>query len=118
MTSGPDPGELPGFWGSMFFRHAPILRKGSGKQQQQELCASACERIFQRNALKQIRLIKLKPCITNRKYWPSSTAVRDCKTHKQFSIFANSDKSWCITKVLINCGTRDRFKFKKSILTY
>ena len=33
-TSGPDPGELPGFWGSMVFRHAPIPRKGSGKQQQ------------------------------------------------------------------------------------
>ena len=35
-TSGPDPGELPGFWGSMVFRHAPIPRKGSGKQQQQQ----------------------------------------------------------------------------------
>ena len=34
-TSGPDPRELPGFWGSMVFRHAPIPRKGSGKQQQQ-----------------------------------------------------------------------------------
>ena len=34
FTSGPDPGELPGYWGSMVFRHAPILRKGSGKQQQ------------------------------------------------------------------------------------
>ena len=34
-TSGPDPGELPGFWGSMVFRHAPIPRKGSDKQQQQ-----------------------------------------------------------------------------------
>ena len=34
-TSGPDPGELPGFWGSMVFRHAPIPRKGSGNQQQQ-----------------------------------------------------------------------------------
>ena len=34
-TSGPDPGELPGFWGSMVFRHVPIPRKGSGKQQQQ-----------------------------------------------------------------------------------
>ena len=33
-TSGPDPGELPGFLGSMVFRHAPIPRKGSGKQQQ------------------------------------------------------------------------------------
>ena len=37
MTSGPDSGELPGFWGSMVFRHAPIPRKGSGKQQQQHL---------------------------------------------------------------------------------
>ena len=35
MTSGPDPGELPGFWGSMVFRHAPIPRKGSGNQQQE-----------------------------------------------------------------------------------
>ena len=34
-TSGPDPGELPGFWGSMVYRHAPIPRKGSGNQQQQ-----------------------------------------------------------------------------------
>ena len=34
--SGPDPGELPGFWGSMVFRHAPIPRKGSGNQQQQQ----------------------------------------------------------------------------------
>ena len=33
-TFGPDPGQLPGFWGSMVFRHAPIPRKGSGKQQQ------------------------------------------------------------------------------------
>ena len=31
---GPDRGELPGFWGSMVFRHVPIFRKGSGKQQQ------------------------------------------------------------------------------------
>ena len=37
MTSGPEPGELPGFWGSMVFRHAPIPRKGSGNQQQQGL---------------------------------------------------------------------------------
>ena len=35
-TSGPDPGELPGFWGSMVFCHAPIPRKGSGNQQQQQ----------------------------------------------------------------------------------
>ena len=34
-TTGPDPGELPGFWGSMVFRHAPIPRKGLGNQQQQ-----------------------------------------------------------------------------------
>ena len=33
-TSGPDPGELPGFWGSMVFRHAPIPRKELDKQQQ------------------------------------------------------------------------------------
>ena len=35
-TSGPDPGELPGFWGSVVFHHAPIPRKGSGNQQQQQ----------------------------------------------------------------------------------
>ena len=36
MTSGPDPGEFPGFWGSIVFRHQPIPRKGSGNQQQQQ----------------------------------------------------------------------------------
>ena len=35
-TSGPNPGELPGFWGSMVSRHAPIPRKGWGNQQQQQ----------------------------------------------------------------------------------
>ena len=29
-TSGPSPGEFPGFWGSTVFCHAPIPRKGSG----------------------------------------------------------------------------------------
>ena len=33
---GPGPGELPGFWGSMVFRHTPISRKGPGNQQQQQ----------------------------------------------------------------------------------
>ena len=37
MTFGPDPGELPSFWGSMVFCHAHIPWKGSGKQQQQPL---------------------------------------------------------------------------------
>ena len=35
-TSGPEPGELPGFWASMVFRHAPIPRKGSVNQQQKQ----------------------------------------------------------------------------------
>ena len=39
-TSGPDRRELPGFWGSMAIGHAPILRKGSGNQQQQHFCVS------------------------------------------------------------------------------
>ena len=30
MTSGPSAGELPGFWGSMVFRHALIPRQGTG----------------------------------------------------------------------------------------
>ena len=34
-TSGPDLEELPGFCGSMVFRHTPIPRKGSDNQQQQ-----------------------------------------------------------------------------------
>ena len=34
-TSGPDPGELSGYWGSMVFRHALIPRKGLGNQQHQ-----------------------------------------------------------------------------------
>ena len=38
-ASGPDPGEFLGFWGSMVFGHAPIPRKGSGKQQQQQQSA-------------------------------------------------------------------------------
>ena len=29
-TSGPNPGELPGFWGFIIFRYAPIPRKVSG----------------------------------------------------------------------------------------
>ena len=33
-TSGPVPGDLLGFRGSMVFRHAPIPWKGLGKQQQ------------------------------------------------------------------------------------
>ena len=42
-TSGPDPGELPGFWGSMVFRHAPISRKVSGNQQQQQARAEVAK---------------------------------------------------------------------------
>ena len=41
-TSGQDPGELPGFWGSMVFCHAPIPRKGSGNQQQQHFAFDTC----------------------------------------------------------------------------
>ena len=35
-TSGPDPRELPGFWGSVVFCHAPIPWVWSGKQQQSD----------------------------------------------------------------------------------
>ena len=35
-TSGPDSGEFSGCWGSMVFHHAPIPRKRSGNEQQQE----------------------------------------------------------------------------------
>ena len=33
-TSGPGPGELLGFWGSLVFRHNPIPWKGSGNNNQ------------------------------------------------------------------------------------
>ena len=36
-TSGPGPGKLPGFLGSMVFRNAPIPRKRLGNQQQQQV---------------------------------------------------------------------------------
>ena len=52
--SGSDPEELPGFWGSMVFRHAPIPRKRVGKQQQQQhvLATSAIRSVenFTQNA--------------------------------------------------------------------
>ena len=41
-TSGPGPGDLPGFWGSMVSRNSPIPRKGSGNQQQQHLIRDLC----------------------------------------------------------------------------
>ena len=44
LVQSPDPGELPGFWGSMVFRHASIPRKGSGKQQQQQQQDISCAR--------------------------------------------------------------------------
>ena len=34
--SGPGPGEFPGFWGFMVFRHAPFSRKRLRNQQQQQ----------------------------------------------------------------------------------
>ena len=43
-TSGPDPGELPGLWGSMVFRHAPTLRKGSGNNNMLSLGAVRLEK--------------------------------------------------------------------------
>ena len=60
-TSGPGPGELPGFWGSMVFRHAPVPRKGPGNQQQQYKKSSKLlvpswgfyhEKLVERNNLK------------------------------------------------------------------
>ena len=37
-TSGPGPGELPGFWGSMVFRHAPTLGRGRVTNNRIETC--------------------------------------------------------------------------------
>ena len=36
-ASGPDPGELPGFWGSMIFRHAAITLKGPGNKNNNDI---------------------------------------------------------------------------------
>ena len=67
-TSGPDPGELLGFWGSMVFRNVPISRKGSGKQQQQ---IDFFDRVQSSNAA---RYAALELCLKQRKlfaitYW-------------------------------------------------
>ena len=43
-TSGPDLGELPGFWGSMVSRHALIPWKGSVKQQHASLPRAAANK--------------------------------------------------------------------------
>ena len=40
--SGPVPRELPGFWGSMVFRHVHIPRKGLGSNNNTHLSISAC----------------------------------------------------------------------------
>ena len=46
-TSGPDSGELPGFWGSMIFRQASISPKGSGNNKNEIFCAPyAIELVF------------------------------------------------------------------------
>ena len=46
-TSGPNPRELAGFWGSMVFRHASIPRKGSNNQQQkQQVLTSTSSKIY------------------------------------------------------------------------
>ena len=47
-TSGSDLGELPGFWGSMVSRHAPIPKKGSSNQQQQQDSSKARFRISEK----------------------------------------------------------------------
>ena len=51
-TSGPGPGELPSFWGSMVFRHALIPRKGSGNnnnnlnQKESEVVLNVLSKIY------------------------------------------------------------------------
>ena len=57
--SGPDLGELPGFRGSMVFRHAPIPRKGSGNQQQQR--AGLRLNIKKTKAMTTVGLQEFKP---------------------------------------------------------
>ena len=40
--SGPGPGKLPCFWGSMVFCHAPIPRKGSGNNNNGLVKSNSC----------------------------------------------------------------------------
>ena len=64
-TSGPDPEELPGFWGSMVFCHAPIPRKRSGKQQQQQ----------QQLACKKIKIALVGQTLQRNKNFSKNTAL-------------------------------------------
>ena len=45
-TSGPGSGELPGFWGSMVFRHALIPRKGSGNINNSNIISGVCKKFL------------------------------------------------------------------------
>ena len=60
-TSGPGPGELPGFWGLMMvFRHAPLPRKGLGNQQQQQYVLKTRSAFFTTYLLRQILFNKTR----------------------------------------------------------
>ena len=66
-TSGPDPGEFPGLWGSMVVRHAPISRKVSGKQQlqQQSRMGASCPwKLYFYHFFMQVFLQHLNPLLT------------------------------------------------------
>ena len=60
-------GELPGFWGSMVFRHAPIPWKGSGKQQQKE---EKCVKCLNKELLMALsnKLYLLKSCFYQKQF--------------------------------------------------
>ena len=66
MTSGPDPGELPGFWGSMVFRYAPIPRKGSGKQQQEKQKMDANTRLHRKMTVNESKTTHSFYCFSGR----------------------------------------------------
>ena len=69
-TSGPDPGELPSFWGSMVFCHAPSLGRGRVTNNNNKCCVNCtthhlrhyraiCKRVKEkRSMLRRLKILK------------------------------------------------------------
>ena len=84
-TSGPDPGELPGFWDSMVFRHAPNPRKGSGKQQQEVCQLQSCCSIYD---------ITVPVHVLKARNQPRSVLNFSSSQHKKYNATTNSTQAF------------------------
>ena len=79
-ASGPVIGQLPGFWGSMVFRHAPIPRKGSGNNNKlwsiliKDL---SLEKILRADIFRFLlnNTFQIRPGVTNCSNVPDSTLI-------------------------------------------